>query len=908
MNDFTEGIIRDTKKLSYSMYLDEEQIAENRKIRDRQLECVRSSGSDKSTGMGQTKPISPQQNSNVKKIEQNRSVQDIVDKSVRADPLVGEMLLRKAIQTNTNSEIKRSTSPVIVNKNSESMRKTPSIHQIVGMDNLMESNDQMINTEPLVDCSKFDNSKFDSSKKPDIDQLSEKSRRSDTDSDQMTYFDSINRTLQIDNSDSLVNEIGMGERKFVRTKSDAKKMSVESRKISRWVDDGSVVYCYNCDAEFGLLLRKHHCRACGRVFCHYCSNYYTVLPLDIIRKIPDRIGGYSDYLWNEDLNKEVRCCGKCYKYVNGLIGISRLIKVFELCSFNIQELILLSEISDDFKEAARFCLSKFREIQYKMSIEDMTEYEKRMCWINRNFLVGHSRWMVCLVKSTDFESEIETKILEDLMYKNKVNTCWNVMCTRFCTEKIGILDMLDLIRFNQNNPIISNLIVKCLETVRTNELRYYLPFLTVNIPNNIYLLDMMLARGLDSFEFMSNLYWCLEVYCNDITKRKEYVIKLLQYIKEHTRDNNKDYRKRFQLMMKNGLLDLDNLAELNKIDRICLPIFPSVDFKRVDLNGVMEMASNSKPLMIPFIDQNGYTKKILYKKEDLRKDHIIMNMIELINHILKTEENMDIMTVRYNVVPTSAESGYIEIVENSQTIFTIIEKTGFTIQNYIMEFNKNISIQEFRERFIKSTALYCVISYLIGIGDRHLDNIMISKDGLLFHIDFSYILGQDPKYSNNKVIRVTPEIVNVIGGYESSDYKYFKECCTRIYNRLRLHVNLFSNLLSVIPEIDPKLSMEMIRRELIDRFEIGENCLEAATHMSQKVDTDKHSFEYQIIDFLYKVKKSTFGNSLDYVKNHLKNHLIGIIRYPFKLKDNGESNISNQIDQTDISIFGYQKK
>ena len=182
-----------------------------------------------------------------------------------------------------------------------------------------------------------------------------------------------------------------------------------------------------------------------------------------------------------------------------------------------------------------------------------------------------------------------------------------------------------------------------------------------------------------------------------------------------------------------------------------------------------------------------------------------------------------------------------------------------------MEYNKDLSIGEFRERFIKSTALYCVLSYLLGIGDRHLDNIMISKTGLLFHIDFGYILGQDPKYSNNKLIRVTPEIVNVIGGYQSDDYAYFKKCCTKIYNRLRLHVNLFSNLLSVIPEIDPTINYEMIKKELINRFEVGENSIEAETHMSQKVDSDKNNFEYMVIDFLYRSKNTSVYKGLSTV-------------------------------------------
>ena len=74
----------------------------------------------------------------------------------------------------------------------------------------------------------------------------------------------------------------------------------------------------------------------------------------------------------------------------------------------------------------------------------------------------------------------------------------------------------------------------------------------------------------------------------------------------------------------------------------------------------------------------------------------------------------------------------------------------------------------------------------------------------IFHIDFGYILGVDPKplYPD---IRLTPEMIDALGGKNSIYYSKFKEYCGKAYNCLRRHSNLFFILLSSLDSIKPEI-------------------------------------------------------------------------------------------------------
>jgi phosphatidylinositol 3-kinase len=78
-------------------------------------------------------------------------------------------------------------------------------------------------------------------------------------------------------------------------------------------------------------------------------------------------------------------------------------------------------------------------------------------------------------------------------------------------------------------------------------------------------------------------------------------------------------------------------------------------------------------------------------------------------------------------------------VTPSIALSTIIAKGE--IKSWLIEQDPD-NFEENHSNFIKSCAGYCVITYILGIGDRHLDNILLTPDGRLFHIDFGFILGK----------------------------------------------------------------------------------------------------------------------------------------------------------------------
>lgn len=121
---------------------------------------------------------------------------------------------------------------------------------------------------------------------------------------------------------------------------------------------------------------------------------------------------------------------------------------------------------------------------------------------------------------------------------------------------------------------------------------------------------------------------------------------------------------------------------------------------------------------------------------------LTLQIIRVMDTIWKTE-GLEMYVTPYGCVATGRMTGLIEVVQNSRTIMDI-QQTKLTsalqmdcAQLHHWLASKNSDSDRYHaavERFKCSCAAYCVATFVLGIGDRHPDNIMVNENGQVFHI------------------------------------------------------------------------------------------------------------------------------------------------------------------------------
>lgn len=101
---------------------------------------------------------------------------------------------------------------------------------------------------------------------------------------------------------------------------------------------------------------------------------------------------------------------------------------------------------------------------------------------------------------------------------------------------------------------------------------------------------------------------------------------------------------------------------------------------------------------------------------------------------------------------------------------------------------------------------------------------MIRTNGQLFHIDFGFIFGRDPK-PLPPPFRMTRHMADAMGGEDSEHYKKFQSYCCQAYNWLRKSANLILNLLSLmvdagIPDLSVRQDPATVLKKVEEKFRL----------------------------------------------------------------------------------------
>jgi len=269
------------------------------------------------------------------------------------------------------------------------------------------------------------------------------------------------------------------------------------------------------------------------------------------------------------------------------------------------------------------------------------------------------------------------------------------------------------------------------------------------------------------------------------------------------------------------------------------------------------MDSAKLPLWLVFknADESGSDVYVIFKAgDDLRQDVLTLQTLRLMDKLWK-QEGLDLRLQTYGCIATGNEIGMIEVVLNSETTANINKQSGGasavlnmnTLRNWLKKNNKtDDEYQRAQDNFCLSCAGYCVATYVLGIGDRHNDNIMLTKTGHLFHIDFGHFLGNFKKkfgFKREKAPFVfVPQYAAILGGTKDPCFQKFVDVCCTAYNILRKHAPTFINLFQMmlctgIPELQNVEDIYYMRDAFLLGMSDQEASLDFQSRIYQSLDT-----------------------------------------------------------------------
>ncbi|MCJ8731329.1 hypothetical protein PDJAM_G00198470 [Pangasius djambal] len=339
-----------------------------------------------------------------------------------------------------------------------------------------------------------------------------------------------------------------------------------------------------------------------------------------------------------------------------------------------------------------------------------------------------------------------------------------------------------------------------------------------------------------------------------LAAQQTFVDRLVQLMKAVQRESGNRKKKTERLQ---ALLADNEKVSLCEIDPIPLPLEPQVRIRGIVPDTATLFKSALMPAKLIFKTEDNELYPVIFKHgDDLRQDQLILQIISLMDKLLR-KENLDLKLMPYKVLATSTKHGFMQFVQ-SVPVAEVLATEG-NIQSF---FRKHAPSEkgpygissEVMDTYVKSCAGYCVITYILGVGDRHLDNLLLTKTGKLFHIDFGYILGRDPK-PLPPPMKLSKEMVEGMGGMQSEQYQELRKHCYTAFLHLRRYSNLILNLFSLMVDANiPDIALEPDKtvKKVQDKFRLDLSDEEAVHYMQSLIDESVGALFAAVVEQIHK--------------------------------------------------------
>lgn len=396
--------------------------------------------------------------------------------------------------------------------------------------------------------------------------------------------------------------------------------------------------------------------------------------------------------------------------------------------------------------------------------QELNPEEKDLVWKFRHHLTRDKRALTKFVKSVAWQDQGEARQAVHLLPK------WT---------EIDVDDALELLGPTFDNPAVRAYAVDRLRESDDEELLLYLlqlvqalkfekisPESDAGSSQDSSLARFLIARATKSLKLGNFLHWYLMVECDDrgpeqkekhrkLFAKVEYdfmvelmqtsdgperrrtllrqgeLITVLSKISKEVRFSREDRTRKAQ-RLKKYLIDAKN--ELMNYDPpLPLPLDPNVSIVGLFPEESAVFKSTLFPLHINFKTSDGGRYPIIFKTgDDLRQDQLVIQIISLMDRLLR-KENLDLKLTPYRILATSATAGAVQFIPSTSLAAASAKHRG-SILNFLRVNNPDDKAElgvrrEAMDTYVKSCAGYCVITYLLGVGDRHLDNLLLAPDG-----------------------------------------------------------------------------------------------------------------------------------------------------------------------------------